>query len=139
MGMQASSQRYLVEVYVVYGVVAVSVIVYLARTLFKHGQVFLEDVFADNPRLAGAVNHLLVIGFYLLNLGYAFLLLKSNVAGSAVEATEVLINKLGVLLLSLGVIHFANLYVFHRIRRRARMSELPPPIAPQGWYPAARV
>jgi hypothetical protein len=135
----AEDQSYLVGVYVVYGMVAVGLIVYLARTLFRHGEVFLEDVFGDNPRLAGAVNHLLVIGFYLLNLGYAFLLLKSNVAGSAVEATEVLVNKLGVLLLSLGVIHFGNLYVFHRIRRRARMTELPPPVAPQAWYPAARV
>lgn len=132
--MASENQSYLVGVYAVYGTVAVGLIVYLARTLFKHGQVFLNDVFEENPGLAAAVNHLLVVGFYLLNLGYAFLLLKSNVAGSAVEATEILVNKLGVLLLSLGVIHFANLYVFHRIRRRARMSELPPPVAPQGWY-----
>jgi len=134
-----NDNSYLVEVYLVYGVIAVGLIVYLARTLFRHGQAFLEDVFVDNAKLAAAVNHLLVVGFYLLNLGYAFLLLKSNVAGSAVQAAEVLVNKLGILLLSLGVIHFGNLYVFHRIRRRARMGELPPPVAPHGWYQGAPV
>ena len=47
------------------------------------------------------------------------------------QAIEVLSSKLGLLLLSLGGMHFANLYVFHRIRRRAKIAVLPPPVAPQ--------
>ena len=127
---------YLIWVYLVYGAVSVGLVVFLARTLFHHGQVFLEDVF-DDARMATAVNRLLVVGFYMLNLGYAFVLLRGNAATDAVTAIEVLVNKLGVLLLSLGVIHFANLYVFHHIRRRGRAADLPPPVAPQAWYQAA--
>jgi hypothetical protein len=74
--------------------------------------------------MAAAVNRLLVVGFYLLNFGYACFLLKAPPAASAVQAIEVLSAKLGSLLLSLGAAHFVNLYLFHRIRRRAR--ELPP-------------
>lgn len=111
---------YLVSVYAVYAVVAIGLTVWLARTLFKNGAVFLRDVFADNPELADAVNRLLVVGFYLLNLGYASLLLKARTAASAVEAIEVLAFKLGLLLLSLGVMHFANMYLFHRIRKRTK-------------------
>ena len=127
---------YLMWVYLIYGAVSIGLVVFLARTLFHHGQVFLEDVF-DDERMASAVNRLLVIGFYLLNLGYAFVLLRSGVAPDAVTAVQTLVNKLGVLLLSLGVIHFVNLYVFHQIRRRGRAAELPPPVAPQGWYGTA--
>ena len=123
--------QYLVPVYIVYAVVAVGLVVWLARTLFNHGGVFLEDVFEDNPRLAQAVNKLLLTGFYMLNLGYAGLLLKADTAPDAVSAIEVLSWKLGVLLLSLGALHFVNMGVLMKIRRRATASLLPPPVAPQ--------
>jgi hypothetical protein len=126
---------YLVVVYGSYAVVSVALTVWIARTLFRNGQVFLDDVFADNPKLAAAVNRLLVVGFYLVNLGYASLLLKAGGADDAVQAIEVLSSKLGLLLLSLAAMHFGNLYVFHRIRRRAKLAVLPPPVAPQMFVP----
>ncbi len=78
--------NYLVPIYVIYSVISVGLVVWLAHTLFRNGEVFLEDVFEDNPRLAKAVNRLLVIGFYMANLGYAALLLQSNAAADAVVA-----------------------------------------------------
>ncbi len=130
--------RYLVPVYVAYATIAVALTVWLARTLFKNGEVFLADVFRDQPDLARAINKLLVVGFYLFNLGYACLLLSSYGAPTVVAAIETLAQKLGWLLLSLGVMHFFNLYLFHRIRRRARLAELPPPVAPQHHLPRER-
>ena len=127
-------------VYLIYGAVSVGLTIWLARTLFKNGAVFLRDVFKDTPDLAEAVNRLLVVGFYLFNLGYACLLLRATPPDSTVAAIETLASKLGALLLSLGAMHFFNMYLFHRIRRRARMAELPPPIAPQwrvDYTPAA--
>ncbi len=129
--------EYLVPVYVTYGVVAVLLTLWLARTLFSNGAVFLNDVFADNPKLAEAVNRLLVVGFYLFNLGYACLLLKADPATSAVSAIETLAHKLGALLLSLGAMHFFNMYLFHRIRRRTVLANLPPPVAHQYRHYAA--
>ncbi|MBW3557273.1 MAG: hypothetical protein KY454_10105 [Actinobacteria bacterium] len=126
----------LVPVYLVYTAIAIGLIVWLARTLSRNGAIFLEGVFEDSPRMAGAVNQLLVVGFYMLNLGYAALLLRADAAPDAVVAVEVLVHKLGILLLSLGVLHFANMYVFHRIRRRASAVAPPPPAAPQGFVDA---
>jgi hypothetical protein len=123
--------RYLIAVYAAYAASSVGLTVWIARTLFKNGAVFLEEVFADNPRMAEAVNRLLVVGFYLVNLGYASLLLKASGSNNVQEAIEVLSSKLGLLLLSLAGMHFGNLYVFHRLRRRAKVAVLPPPIAPQ--------
>jgi hypothetical protein len=129
--MENTPGGYLIAVYAAYSVISVGLTVWIARTLFKNGAVFLEEVFADQPRMAEAVNRLLVVGFYLLNLGYASLLLKAGGSASAVEAVEVLSTKVGMLLLSLGAMHFLNLYLFHRIRRRAKIAVLPPPVAPQ--------
>jgi hypothetical protein len=122
---------YLVPVYGAYAVITVSLTVWLARTLFKNGAVFLEDVFTDSPKMADAVNRLLVVGFYLFNLGYAALIMKAERGDTVISAVEVLAWKLGALLLSLGAMHFANLYIFYRIRRRARLAQLPPPVVPQ--------
>lgn len=128
---------YLVPVYAAYAVITVTLTVWLARTLFKNGAVFLEDVFKDSPKMADAVNRLLVVGFYLVNLGYASLIMKAERGDTVISAVEVLAWKLGALLLSLAVMHFTNLYVFYRIRRRARLAQMPPPVVPQmrmgGW------
>jgi hypothetical protein len=127
-----SSAQNLVTVYFAYAAASVGLTVWLARTLAKNGEVFLDDVFLDNPRMAAAVNRLLVVGFYLLNLGYAFVTLKANADSlTAVQAMETLAAKLGALLLSLGVIHFGNLYLFHRIRRRGQIRLAPPPVRAQ--------
>lgn len=134
---QASS-AYLVPVYAAYAVIAIGLTIWIARTLFKNGAVFLEEVFPDSPKMAEAVNRLLVVGFYLVNLGYASLILKANSTASMTQAIEVLAQKLGLLLLSLGAMHFANLYVFHRIRRRAKIAQLPPPVAPNMHLPPSQ-
>lgn len=122
--------EYLVTVYCAYAATTIGLTIWIARTLFKNGAVFLEEVFADIPKMAEAVNRLLVVGFYLVNLGYAALMLKASGAATVVEAIEVLSWKLGLLLLSLAAMHFANLYVFHRIRRRAQGAVLSPPASP---------
>ena len=117
---------YLVPVYAVYATLSVGLTVWLARTLFKNGAVFLRGVFAEQPDMAEAVNRLLVVGFYLFNLGYACLLLKAPAATTVVSAIEILSSKMGALLMSLGLMHFGNMYLFHRIRRRATTRSLPP-------------
>ena len=126
----------LIVVYVLYGVAAVALTVWLAKTLFANGAVFLEGVFNDNHELAEALNRLLVTGFYMLNLGYAFLIFKTNIRpAGAVGSIELLVNKMGILLVSLGVIHFLNMIVFWRLRKGTE-SRTPPPLpTPQGDFP----
>ena len=135
--------------YLVYAVVAVGLVIYLAKTLRANGAVFLENVF-DDEKVAAAVNHLLVIGFYLLNLGYAFLLYQLDGSyPSLTDAFNQLVVKIGALLLSLGVIHLANMFVFwrirtHRSRERGPVNRPlsfgalpPPPIAANTAAPAS--
>ena len=129
--MTPESTIHLTATYLAYAGASLILTIWLARTLFKNGEVFLEEVFADNPRMASAVNRLLVVGFYLLNLGYAFVTLKAGPVQTTTEGIETFAVKLGSLLLVLGVVHMANLYLFHRIRRRGQIRMAPPPVWPQ--------
>jgi hypothetical protein len=77
------------------------------------------------------VNHLLVVGFYLINVGYvAFALRTTGTPINLRQAIELVSDKLGVVLLVLGAMHFFNLYVFSRIRSRAKENAAPPPFPP---------
>ena len=120
-----------ITVYLVYTLVAVGLTVWLARTLFRNGTAFLEDVFRDRPELAAAVNRLLVVGFYMLNLGYALYILRAGAGLDAFGALQFLVNRLAMLLVTLAIIHFVNVAVFWHIRGRGERRHLPIPVAPQ--------
>ncbi|MBI4939358.1 MAG: hypothetical protein HY830_01260 [Actinobacteria bacterium] len=123
--------------YLGYAVIGVALVVWVARTLQRYGEVFLLDVFDGHEDLARAVNRLLVIGFYLLNLGYvAFALRTSDGVGTARSAVELLSAKVGGVLLVLGALHLGNVLVLSRVRRRRLAERHPvPPVPPAAWTP----
>ena len=117
-------------------VLSIGLTVWVARALSKSGRVFLIDTFLGNRELADSVNHLLVVGFYLVNLGWIIKTLRTYQYLDTVRAAiELLSDKFGTVLLLLGVMHFFNLYLFSRFRRRAlnRLS-VTPPIAPSSLF-----
>jgi hypothetical protein len=112
--------------YVTYLGISIALTVWVAQTLHKNGRIFLVDVFHGNEALADSVNHLLVVGFYLINLGYVSLALKVDaVLETAQQGIEALSWKVGLVLVVLGGMHFFNLYVFSRIRRRSNRDPDP--------------
>lgn len=122
---------YVMLVYAGYAAVAIGLTAFLARTLFRNGGVFLRDVFGDRAAIADAVNRLLVIGFYMFNLGFAFYALHASRGMDAFAAMEFFVNRVGTLLLVLAVMHLFNVLVFWRIRIHREQRELPPPVVPQ--------
>ena len=129
---------YTIAAYAVYLAVSVALTVWVARTLHRNGRVFLVDAFHGNESLADSVNHLLVVGFYLINIGYVTLALKQGLKPSdAQTAIEFFSTKIGWVLMVLGVMHFFNLFVFSRMRRRAVLRGAPPPVPPDEVYPSS--
>ena len=129
---------YLVWMYLTYLAISVGLTVWVAGTLSRNGLVFLGEVF-DDKRLAAAVNRLLVVGFYLVNLGYVTVALRygSDVRTLA-GAMEQLSLKVGLVLLVLGALHFLNVLALNRYRRgRLRRDAMAqrPPLPPAAWLP----
>ncbi|MEU7605326.1 hypothetical protein AB0B78_13615 [Streptomyces sp. NPDC040724] len=124
-----------VVTYVIYLLISIGLTVWVARTLSRNGRVFIGDVLQGNEKLADAVNQLLVVGFYLVNIGFVTLYLRSSEEiDSARGLFEALSVKLGVVLLVLGVMHLGNVWVLNKMRRRGIMErQQTPPVPPQGW------
>jgi hypothetical protein len=112
---------FIVGCYLTYLTICLAVTVWVARTLHTNGRVFLVDAFHGNTELADSVNHLLVVGFYLINIGYVALALRATETLNTLRgAIELVSDKVGLVLLVLGFMHFFNLFVFSRIRKRSR-------------------
>jgi len=133
-------ETYAVATHLAYLSISVALTVWVARTLHKHGQIFLVEAFGGDEKLADSVNHLLVVGFYLVNVGYICLMVKYGGRPQAMSnVLEELGTRVGGVLLVLGGMHFMNLYVFSRIRRRATLHKQPPPVRPSGHVQADRL
>jgi hypothetical protein len=110
----------MVWTYAAYLVISLGLAVFVAHTLQKNGRVFLVDTFGGNEKLADSVNHLLVVGFYLINLGYISLVLRyGDPARTLQEAIEYLSWKVGFVAVVLGAVHFLNVLIFSKLRNRA--------------------
>ncbi len=103
--------------FLIYIVAVVLITVLVARTLSKNGALFLIDGFAGNEPLARSVNHLLVVGFYLINLGFALFQLDSHKSIQTLDRAIVFLSKnIGLVMLIVGAMHMFNLYIIGRYR-----------------------
>ena len=108
-----------VVAYLIYLPVAVAMTIWVARTLHKNGRVFLVQAFRGKEDMADSVNHLLVVGFYLINIGFIAAALRyGDKPHDAQETIEFLSTKLGIVLLVLGGMHFFNLFNFDKMRKK---------------------
>ena len=123
-----------VACYLIYAAASLALTVWVARTLHRNGRIFLVQAFRGSTEMADAVSHLLVVGFYLVNVGFiAFALRFGDKPGSVQEACEFISTKLGVVLLVLGGMHFFNMFNFDKMRRKGLVprpaeAATPPPL-----------
>ena len=114
--------------YLVYLPIVIALTWYVAHILFKNSIVFMQDIFNGKAEIAQSTNKLFETGFYLLNLGFALVIMEVafEIVNSR-EMLEVLSSKIGGFSIYLGIMLFFNLYLFFRGRRiskqRARLAE----------------
>ncbi len=114
----------IIVLYVAYLLITITVTIWVARTLFRNGKLFLVDIFHGNKDLAEAVNNLLLVGFYLINIGYAVYTLQVVAdVNNARAVIEILSLKIGAIILILGCMHFLNMFIFFRLRKRALIEK----------------
>lgn len=107
--------------YLVYLPVVILLTWYVAHTLFKNSKTFMLDIFNGKTEIALSTNKLFETGFYLLNLGFALLIMQiATEIFDSRTMMEILSTKIGGFSIYLGVMLFFNLYLFFRGRRISR-------------------
>ena len=138
----------IVLAYLIYLPLALGLTLYVARTLFTNGRTFMLEIFKGKEDIANATNKLFEVGFYLLNMGFALLILKidqgqrfeydaalgeqvmtfTRLLDTNQELVEALASKVGGFAIYLGAMLFLNLYMFFRGRKKARQSMMQQPV-----------
>ncbi|WP_298896713.1 hypothetical protein [uncultured Psychroserpens sp.] len=112
--------------YLIYLPIVIVLTIYVSKMLFKNGKYFMLDIFKGKEDIALATNKLFEIGFYLINIGWALLILKityySTKGMSYQTLIEILSRKIGGFSIYLGVMLFINLFFFFRGRRKSRQG-----------------
>ncbi len=117
--------------YAVYVPIALGLTFYVSRTLFRNGKVYMMDIFKGREEIANATNKLFETGFYLLNIGFALMILKISLYTNDYQAlVEALSYKIGSFSIYLGIMLFINLYLFFRGKRKAKQGPQPQPPFP---------
>lgn len=113
--------------YAAYILISTVITVWVGRTLHSNGRTFLVENFEGNERLADSVNHLLLVGFYLVNIGFVSLALRfGGRPYGLVEAIEYLSTKIGLVVVVIGVMHFINMRMLIRFRSSPLFKALAP-------------
>jgi hypothetical protein len=111
--------------YAIYLPIALFLTYYVSKTLFKNSKIYMLDIFKGREEIANATNKLFETGFYLLNLGFALMILEIYLyKDSYQELIEKLSYKIGGFLIYLGIMLFLNLYFFFRGKRKASQAQV---------------
>ena len=106
--------------YLIYLPIALFLTYYVSKTLFKNSKVFMIDIFKGREEIALATNKLFETGFYLLNIGFALMILRiDEIINTNQKLIEALSYKFGGFAIYLGIMLFFNLYFFFRGKRKA--------------------
>lgn len=114
--------------YFIYLPIALVLTYYVAKTLFKNSTAFMIEIFKGKEEIANATNTLFKVGFYLLNIGFALLILKINaheINETYQSLIEILSKKIGGFSIYLGFMLFLNMFLFFRGRKKSKTMQVP--------------
>jgi hypothetical protein len=115
--------NYNVGAYTVFLALMVFVIVYVGRYFYTNGRVFIIALFNGNVSLADQVNKLLLLAYYLFNIGYSFIKLKQWQKVSNFEMLlSSLASNIGVLIFILAITHYFNMLVIYLFSKSKSIS-----------------
>lgn len=111
--------------YAIYLPIALFLTYYVSKTLFRNSKIFMLDIFKGREEIATATNKLFETGFYLLNLGFALMILEMTIYKDNYQSLiEALSYKIGGFAIYLGIMLFINLYFFFRGKRKASQTQV---------------
>ena len=110
--------NYTIGAYGLYIALMVFIIVYVGRHFYKNGRIFILTLLRGNASLTDAINRLLLLAYYLFNIGYAFLKLQHWQKITTVEGLfSSLAANMGMLVLILAFTHYVNMAVIYLLSK----------------------
>lgn len=105
--------------YLIYLTLTYLITVKVGWMFYRNGRVFILGLLQGNAALTDAINNILLVGYYLVNIGYATVMISTwQPIHDGLAMLTVIITMTGQILLSLGVMHCFNMLVIYFIGKR---------------------
>jgi hypothetical protein len=108
--------------YIIYLFITYIITVRVGKVFYKNGRHYILSIVNNDCQLTDFINKILLAGYYLINLGYATIMLNfwktvTNYAGLIASVS----NMTGKIILSLAIVHFANMYIISIIGKKQHL------------------
>lgn len=108
--------------YIIYGIITFYITVKVGWICYKNGIHFIQLELQDE-QIAQSVNKLLLVGYYLLNLGYALSMIYTwNTIHNQLELISALSYRTAYIILGLGCLHYFNIAMIALLRKKSSNS-----------------
>jgi hypothetical protein len=115
--------NYNISAYIVYLALTVLVIVYVGKLFYRNGRVFILALMKDDAVATDRLNHILLVAYYLFNIGYALVKLR---LWQKVENLEMLVSSIAshmsLLIFILASTHYLNMWLIWQFSRSKKSS-----------------
>lgn len=115
--------NYNISAYIIYLALMVFIIVYVGKYFYTNGRIFIISLFNGQESMADQINRILLVAYYLFNIGYAFIKLNH---WQKITDIEMLVSSLsvnmGVLILILAVTHYLNMLAIYFLSKSKSIS-----------------
>lgn len=98
--------------YSIYLIITTLIIIKVGKICYQNGTIYVAELIPDHKDLCHKTNTILLLGYYLLNIGYCAMTLISweNIA-SFPQLVEMIAFKSATIIGIIALMHYLNLYV----------------------------
>lgn len=105
--------------YLVYFLLTYLITVHVGLRFYKNGRLYILNLLNGDEALTNFINRLLLVGYYLLNLGYAAMMISVwETITNWIDLFTSICIMTGRIMLTLGVFHFINMTVIYFLSKQ---------------------
>lgn len=104
--------NYNIIAYGIYLSITVFIIVVVGKTCYRNGNIYVLALIPEHADLCHRINSILLIGYYLINIGYATTTLISwQKINLLTELVEIIAMKTAIIMGILCLLHYLNIFI----------------------------
>lgn len=96
--------------YLIYLSLTSVIIIKVGKLCYDNGNIFVSQLIPNHEELCHQINKMLLMGYYLLNLGYcAMTIISWEKIQYINQLIEIIATKSAIIILTIGIMHYINI------------------------------
>ncbi|MFC7773742.1 hypothetical protein [Flavobacterium sp. GCM10027622] len=98
--------------YVIFLIIISYIILVVGKICYRNGNIYVASLIPEHMDLCQQINKMLLIGYYLVNLGYsAMTIVNWEAITSIQQLVEIIATKTAIIVLLLSLLHYTTIFI----------------------------